>query len=80
MPLPLPQPDVVEIAEYLATHVLLEIEAGEYSPDDLRDSPEISCLEQVAAEAKRRPGTNIPPAITDVLTRARAAGRVLMAA
>jgi hypothetical protein len=77
MPLPLPQPDVVELGEYLATHILLEIEAGQYSADDLKDSPEISCLEQVAMEARRRrlDGT-VPPAIADVLERAKAAGRV----
>ncbi len=54
MPLPLPPPDIIELGEYLATHILLEIEAGQYSREDLHDSPEIGCLEQVAAEAKRR--------------------------
>jgi hypothetical protein len=81
MPLPLPLPDIVEIAEYLASHILLEINAGEYTDADLQDSPEISCLEQVAVEAKRlAPAEHVPPAITDVLGRARAAGRVLLAA
>ena len=77
MPLPLPPPDVVELGEYLATHLLLEIEAGQYSVDDLKDGPEISCLEQVAAEARRRRiDGKVPPAILDVLSRAKAAGRV----
>jgi hypothetical protein len=79
MPLPLPTPDVVEIGEYLATHILLEIEVGQYSTDDLQDSPEISCLEQIAAEAQRRACGNVPPAITDVLARAKAAGRLMSA-
>ena len=74
MPLPLPPPDLVELGEYLATHILLEIEAGLYSAEDLKDSPEISCLEQVASEARRRDG-RVPPAIADVLARAKAAGR-----
>ena len=76
MPFPLPPPDLVELGEYLATHIQLEIEAGLYSPDDLRDSPEISCLEQVAAEAQRRPHGKVPPAISNILARARAAGRI----
>ena len=50
MPLPLPPPDMAEIAEYLATHVLSEILRGEYTHDDLLDRPEIGCLEQVAAD------------------------------
>ena len=78
MPFSLPPPDVVEIAEYLATHIVLEIDAGQYTADDLRDSPEIGCLEQAAVEAKRRPPFGeVPPAIADVLARAKAAGRVL---
>ena len=81
MPLPLPPPDLVELGEYLATHIQLEIEqleieAGLYSADDLRDSPEISCLEQVAAEAQRRVHGKVPPAISNILARAKAAGRV----
>lgn len=77
MPLPLPPPDVVEVGEYLATHLLLEIEAGQYSAEDLKDSPEISCLEQVAAEARRRRvDGEVPPAIIDVLSKAKAAGRI----
>jgi|tagenome__1003787_1003787.scaffolds.fasta_scaffold20963242_6 hypothetical protein len=76
MPLPLPPPDLVELGEYLATHIQLEIEAGLYSPDDLRDSPEISCLEQVAAEAQRGIHGKVPPAISKILARAKAAGRV----
>lgn len=75
MPLPLPPPDVVEIAEYLATHLLNEMERGEYTAEDLQDSPEIGCLEQVAAMLKRR-GEIPPRAITDVLGRAFAAGRI----
>ena len=76
MPFPLPAPDVVELGEYLATHILLEIEAGQYSREDLHDSPEIGCLEQVAAEAKRRHvDGKVPRAIADVLARAKAAGR-----
>ena len=78
MPLPLPPPDLVELGEYLATHILLEIEAGLYSAEDLNDSPEISCLEQVASEARRRhAGAPVPPAIADVLARAKAAGRMM---
>ena len=78
MPLPLPPPDVVEVGEYLATHILLEIEAGQYSREDLQDSPEIGCLEQIAAEARRRHvDGKVPPAITDVLARAKAAGRLM---
>ena len=77
MPLPLPPPDVVELGEYLATHIRLEIEAGLYSAEDLRDSPEITCLEQVAAEAMRRRIDGwVPPAIRDVLAMAKAAGRI----
>ena len=76
MPLPLPPPDLVELGEYLATHIQLEIEAGLYSADDLRDSPEISCLEQVAAEAERRVHGKVPPAISNILAKAKAAGRV----
>jgi hypothetical protein len=76
MPFPLPPPDVVELGEYLATHLLLEIEAGQYSVQDLKDSPEITCLEQVAAEARRRRiDGKVPAAILDVLARAKAAGR-----
>ncbi len=78
MPLPLPPPDIIELGEYLATHILLEIEAGQYSREDLHDSPEIGCLEQVAAEAKRRHvDGKVPPAIADVLARAKAAGRLI---
>jgi hypothetical protein len=77
MPLPLPPPDLVELGEYLATHILLEIEAGLYSAEDLNDSPEISCLEQVASEASRRVAAEVPPAIADVLARAKAAGRLM---
>ena len=78
MPLPLPPPDLVELGEYLATHIRLEIEAGLYSAEDLKDSPEISCLEQVASEAKRRHvDGKVPPAIADVLARAKAAGRLM---
>jgi hypothetical protein len=51
---------VVEVGEYLASHV----EAGQYSTDDLQDSPEISCLEQIAAEARRRSGGTVPRAIS----------------
>ena len=76
MPLPLPPPDMAEIAEYLATHVLSEILRGEYTHDDLLDSPEIGCLEQVAADLKAR-GLTVPVAITDVLARAKAAGRIM---
>ena len=36
MPLLLPPPDLVEVGEYLATHILLEIEAGLYSAEDLK--------------------------------------------
>ena len=79
MPFQLPPPDMIELGEYLATHVLLEIEAGQYTDEDLQDSPEVGCLEQVAAEAARR-SLRVPPAIADVLERARAAGRVLLAA
>jgi hypothetical protein len=51
-------------------------EAGLYSAADLQDSPEIGCLEQVAAEAWRRHvDGNVPRAIADVLARAKAAGR-----
>jgi hypothetical protein len=76
MPLHLPPPDPVELGEYLATHLLLEIKAGLYSDEDLRDSPEIRCLEQVAAEAKRRrPFASVPAAIADVLARAKVVGR-----
>jgi hypothetical protein len=81
MPLALPPPDVVKLGEYLATHMLLEIEAGEYSADDLQDSPEIGCPEQAASEARRRHvDGKVPTAITDVLARPKAAGRVLVAA
>ena len=76
MPLPLPPPDLVELGEYLATHILLEIEAGLYSAEDLKDSPEISCLEQVASEARGR-HVEVPPAIAEVLARAKAAGRLM---
>ena len=76
MPLPLPPPDLVELGEYLATHILLEIEAGLYSAEDLKDSPEISCLEQVASEARRR-HVEVPRPIADVLARAKAAGRLM---
>jgi hypothetical protein len=79
MPLPLPTPDVVEVGEYLASHILLEIEAGHYSTDDLQDSPEISCLEQIAAEARRRSGGTVPHAIVEVLAKAMAAGRLMNA-
>ena len=80
MPLPLPPPDLVELGEYLATHILLEVEAGLYSAEDLKDSPEISCLEQVAAEARRRHvDGKVPPAVADVLARAKAAGRSMSA-
>ena len=75
MPLPLPSPDVVEVGEYLATHILLEIEAGLYSREDLQDSPEIGCLEQIAAEARRRHvDGQVPRAISDVLARAKGPG------
>ena len=78
MPLPLPAPDLIELGEYLATHILLEIEAGLYSSEDLQDSPEIGCLEQVAAEARRRHvGAKVPAAIADVLARAKAGGRLM---
>ena len=77
MPLPLPPPDLVELGEYLATHIRLEIEAGLYSAEDLKDSPEISCLEQVASEARRRHAAQVPPAIADVLARSKAAGRMM---
>ena len=64
------------VGEYLATHILLEIEAGQYSREDLQDSPEISCLEQIAAEAKRRHvDGKVPPAIADVLASGWARGR-----
>ena len=42
MPLPLPPPDLVELGEYLATHILLEIESGLYSDEDLKDSPRLA--------------------------------------
>ena len=46
------------------------------SAKDLQDSPEIGCLEQVAAEARRRHvDGKVPPAIGDVLARTKAAGR-----
>ena len=78
MSLPLPAPDLVELGEYLATHILLEIEAGLYRADDLQDSPEIGCLEQVAAEARRRRvDGKVPDAIADVLARAKVAGRLM---
>ncbi len=76
MPLPLPAPDIAELAEYLATHVMNEIVRGEYTHEDLLDSPEIGCLEQVAADLKAR-GVAVPIAITAVLARAKAAGRVM---
>ncbi len=78
MPVSLPPPDVVELGECLATHILLEIEAGQYTDADLQDSPEIGCLEQVAHEARRRHvDGKVPPAIADVLARAKAAGRLI---
>ena len=76
MPLPLTTPDVIEVGEYLATHILLEIEAGQYSREDLQDSPEIGCLEQIAAPPV---DGKVPPAIADVLARAKAAGRLMSA-
>ena len=69
MPMPLPLPDRVEIAEYLAQYVLRDIEVGGFTQDDLLDSPEVGCLEQVAAE--------LPSSISLVLGKAGAAGRVL---
>jgi len=49
----------------------------EGSREDLQDSPEIGCLEQVAAEAKRRHvDGKMPPAIAGVLATAKAAGTV----
>jgi len=50
MALALPRPDLAEITEYLARHILREIKRGEYGRDDLRHSPEVGCIEQVAAE------------------------------
>ena len=41
MPMPLPLPDRVEIAEYLAQYVLRDIEVGGFTHDDLLDSPEV---------------------------------------
>ncbi len=78
MPLPLPLPDRVEIAEYLAQYVLRDIEVGGLTHDDLLDSPEIGCLEQVAAELSRMRAM-VPVAISSVLGKAGAAGRVLTA-
>ena len=64
MPMPLPLPDRVEIAEYLAQYVLRDIEVGGFTHDDLLDSPEVGCLEQVAAELGRLraavPSSNFP--------------------
>src|SRR4028119_593916 len=51
MPMPLPLPDRVEIAEYLAKYVLRDIEVGGFTHDDLLDSPEVGCLEQVGGRA-----------------------------
>jgi hypothetical protein len=76
MPMPLPLPDRVEIAEYLAQYVLRDIEVGGFTHDDLRDSPEVGCLEQVAAELGRLRAT-VPSSICLVLGKAGAAGRVL---
>ena len=67
---------MAEIAEYLATHVMNEILTGEYTREDLLDSPEIGCLEQVAVDLKAR-GVNVPAAIAAVLARAKAARRVM---
>ena len=63
---------MVEVGEYLASHVV-------YSTDDLQDSPEISCLDQIAAEARRRSGGTVPRAIVEVLAKAKAAGRLMNA-
>ena len=76
MPLPLPSPDIAELAEYLATHLLLEMERGEYTGDDMRSSPEVGCLEQVAAELHRN-GRDLPRSIREVLAKAEEAGRVM---
>jgi hypothetical protein len=76
MRLPLPLPDRVEIAEYLAQYVLRDIEVGGFTVDDLPDSPEVGCLEQVAAELGRLQAT-VPCSISMVLGKAGAAGRVL---
>ena len=76
MPMPLPLPDRVEIAEYLAQYVLRDIEVGGFTQDDLLDSPEVGCLEQVAAELGRLRAT-VPSSICLVLGKAGAAGRVL---
>ena len=78
MPLPLPPPDIAELAEYLATHLLLEMGRGEYSGEDMRSSPEIGCLEQVAAELHRN-RRELPTSIREVLAKAEEAGRVMHA-
>ena len=76
MPLPLPAPDIAEITEYLASHVLLEIERGQYTAEDFQDSPEIGCIEQVAVELEAR-GREMPRSMRTVLAKAREAGRIM---
>jgi hypothetical protein len=71
----IPPPDLTEIAEHLASHVLLEIERGAYTCDDLRDKPEIGCIEQVAFEL-RKEGREVPTSIDAVLSKAKEAGRL----
>lgn len=78
MAIPYPPPDPVELAEYLAQYIRREIKAGNVTQADLQDSPEIGCLEQVAALLKERQ-EEVPRAIIDVLGRAAAAGRFLSA-
>ena len=76
MPIPHPPPDLVEIAEYLAQYIRRDIKSGNFSQEDLQDSPEIGCLEQVATVLQEH-RDEVPRAITDVLGQAAAAGRVL---
>ena len=76
MPIPHPPPDLVEIAEYLAQYIRRDIKSGNFSQEDLQDSPEIGCLEQVATVLQEH-RDEVPHAITDVLGQAAAAGRVL---
>ena len=52
--------DPVEIAEYLAQYIRREIRAGGFNQEDVRDSPEIRCLEQVAEIAPELTGQGLP--------------------
>jgi len=71
MPMPQPLPDRIEIAEYLAQYMLRNIELGGLTDDDLVNSPEVGCLEEVV-----RLEANVPCSIAEVLGMAGAVGRL----